>query len=272
MSHPQALKRIEQYQDALAKGRLRSTTFAPSTKHRRHDIPMPHPVSVHHQPVVEVVNRDVVDAILALPRPATPTEHARPPLVLNLASYQAFGGGVERGAVAQEEELFRKTDYGCHRGRELYPLQKEEFVVTPSVAVLKTGAYRDLPPDQVRIVDMLAVSAVRLSEPADGRAPTFSAADLQTASAKIETVFRYAAAHGYRRLVLGALGCGVYRNPPEVVARLFYQMMHKYAKYFDHIVYAVHARGDNPNFDIFHRVLLGRPPMVATAADSPATS
>jgi len=33
--------------------------------------------------------------------------------------------------------------------------------------------------------------------------------------------WRLAAAHGYTRLVLGAWGCGVFRNDPEVVAAAF---------------------------------------------------
>ncbi len=254
----QQLKRIAQYEDVLAKARLRTTTFAPSVKYRLRDIPTPHPVSVRHVPTVSVVNRDVIDTILALP--LVPT---KPPLVLNLASYQEFGGGVARGAIAQEEELFRKTDYGCHRGRELYPLNKDEFVFTPGVAVLKTGSYQDLPPERVRLVDMIAVSALRLPE--DQK--TFTAKETQVTLAKIETLLYFAAAYGYRQLVLGALGCGAYHNPPQVVARLFFQALQKFGHYFDTVVFAVYARGDNPNFAIFHRVLLGRdPPAAVTAA------
>jgi uncharacterized protein (TIGR02452 family) len=38
-------------------------------------------------------------------------------------------------------------------------------------------------------------------------------------------VLALAASHGYRRLVLGAWGCGVFRNEPEVVAAAFAELL-----------------------------------------------
>ncbi len=245
--------RISQYEDVLIKARRLTTTFAPSVKYRPRDIPIPHPISVKHVPNLRVVNHKLIESILSLPFGTSP------PLVLNLASHHHFGGGVERGAFTQEAELFRTTDYGCHRGREFYPLMKDEFVVTPSVTVLKNDKGEDLPIEQIRRVDMIAIPAVRLPDGQD----TFTSKELQIATAKIETLFYYAAAHGYRHLVLGDLGCDVLcRNPPEVVARIFGRTITKFGHHFDLIVFSMFTGG---TFAIFHRMLLGRDPPVAAA-------
>ena len=42
---------------------------------------------------------------------------------------------------------------------------------------------------------------------------------------KIRTIFRIGLVHGHDSLVLGALGCGAFRNPPRHVARLFHEVM-----------------------------------------------
>lgn len=42
---------------------------------------------------------------------------------------------------------------------------------------------------------------------------------------KIRTIFRIGLIHGHDSLVLGALGCGAFRNPPRHVAQLFHEVM-----------------------------------------------
>ena len=47
-----------------------------------------------------------------------------------------------------------------------------------------------------------------------------------------------AAAHGHRTIVLGAWGCGVFRNDPVMVADAFAQTLRAVNK-FDHVVFAI---------------------------------
>ena len=42
---------------------------------------------------------------------------------------------------------------------------------------------------------------------------------------KMRTIFRIGLLHNHDSLVLGALGCGAFRNPPAHIARLFHEVM-----------------------------------------------
>ena len=45
--------------------------------------------------------------------------------------------------------------------------------------------------------------------------------------------------------ILGAFGCGAFKNPPEVVAQAFYEVIYEmgYKKYFKRIVFAIKPSG-----------------------------
>lgn len=55
-------------------------------------------------------------------------------------------------------------------------------------------------------------------------------------------VLAVAAAHGVRELVLGAWGCGVFRNDPAQVAEAFDAGLARYGAAFDRVVFAVWDR------------------------------
>ena len=54
----------------------------------------------------------------------------------------------------------------------------------------------------------------------------------------------------HTNIVFGALGCGVFANPPEEVAEIFNEMIKKYGKCFDNIYFAIKSIRDN-NYDVF---------------------
>lgn len=62
---------------------------------------------------------------------------------------------------------------------------------------------------------------------------------------RAERVLETAAAQGYRRLVLGAWGCGVFRNEPAQVAGAFRALLEpggQFARTFGHVVFGVPDR------------------------------
>jgi uncharacterized protein (TIGR02452 family) len=54
-------------------------------------------------------------------------------------------------------------------------------------------------------------------------------------------ILAVAAQHEADVLILGAFGCGAFKNPPDIVAKAFHDVIQEsnYQSYFDHIVFAI---------------------------------
>jgi uncharacterized protein (TIGR02452 family) len=76
---------------------------------------------------------------------------------------------------------------------------------------------------------------------------------------RAERVLETATGLGYRHLVLGAWGCGVFRNDPAEVAGAFHELLTgpgRFARYFDEVVFAVLDRtAGRTTLAVFERVL-----------------
>ncbi|MFK4100352.1 TIGR02452 family protein [Streptomyces sp. NPDC019531] len=169
--------------------------------------------------------------------------------VLNFASARNPGGGYLNGAQAQEEALCRASAlYTCQlRAREFYdhhrthrdPFYTDRVIHSPAVPVFRDDRGRLL--DSPHLVGFLTAAApnagvVRRTAPE-------RVAELPGALAvRAERVLEVAAAHGYRRLVLGAWGCGVFQNDPARVAGAFRALLGsggRFAGAFEHVVFGV---------------------------------
>ena len=166
------------------------------------------------------------------------------PALLNFASAGHPGGGVETGARAQEETICRRSTltrsiytfdpkYAARYGYALqdgdhYPIVYDFCAVySPNVTVFREGLDCLLMenPYDVAVVTCAALNlngkyAIKLTP--DGHMPQ-SAIDITRN--KIRTVFRIGLTYGNDALVLGAFGCGAFKNPPAEIARLFHEMM-----------------------------------------------
>ena len=60
-------------------------------------------------------------------------------LVLNLADDNFPGGCVSMGSGAQEEALFRRTNYCKSLKIDLYPIKNDEVIYSPDISVIKTN-------------------------------------------------------------------------------------------------------------------------------------
>jgi len=58
-------------------------------------------------------------------------------------------------------------------------------------------------------------------------------------------------------LVLGALGCGAFRNPPRVIARTFRDVLaeEEWGGYFETIIFAILDRPGGPTMEAFREIL-----------------
>src|SRR3989338_7378556 len=84
---------------------------------------------------ITVINADTLDILHKL------TDEGLNPVGLNMANDETPGGGVRSGAGAQEECIFRRTNYFRTLVDDFYPLIDNELVYSPVVNVFKTADY-----------------------------------------------------------------------------------------------------------------------------------
>jgi uncharacterized protein (TIGR02452 family) len=167
---------------------------------------------------------------------------------LNFASAKNPGGGFLKGAHAQEESLARSSGlYASLRaGREFYDfhraqgdlLYSDHMIYSPGVPVFRddTGALLEAPYD-----------VAFLTSPAPNRGairdPATAARIPEVLALRAAKVLAMAHVNGHRRLVLGAWGCGVFRNDPAEVAGAFAVLLcgdGPFAGRFGHVTFAVY--------------------------------
>ena len=180
---------------------------------------------------VRVMSIDCIDAAVAL------VGEGFDPALLNMANQAAAGGGWKTGAAAQEEDLFRRSNLHQLIDQQHYPLPEFGCTHAPGSVYFRRGAsagYAYLP-TPVRIA---TISCAAYVQPAT-RGARLAAAQEEGTRRKIDAVFAAALANGHDSLVLSALGCGAFGNPPSAIARLFKEACTRYAKAFRRIDFAV---------------------------------
>src|SRR5262249_38608560 len=143
---------------------------------------------------------------------------------LNFASAKDPGGGFLNGSQAQEESLARSSALYASllRGWEFYDrhraspscLYLDAMIVSPGCPVFRDDDGTLL--EEPQLVTIITSPALNAGAAADNRPEELP---------RIPEVFRrrseyglaLAASQGANRLVLGAWGCGVFRNDPAVV-------------------------------------------------------
>jgi uncharacterized protein (TIGR02452 family) len=210
-------------------------------------------VDVEKPEGVNVVVKVIVKNIDTLEMAAEMFAEGLRPMVLNLASDHRPGGGVASGKTAQEECIFRRTNAWMTHPSEFYPLAKEECVYSPEVTLIKDINHSLLSGDKCCSFGMLAIAALRQPKTTPDGRDYASDYDRQLMSEKIEAIFKVAIMNGHDSLVLGALGCGVFHNPPEAVASIFRNMIRIYGCHFKRIGFAVLVvnQHDERNFHVF---------------------
>ena len=189
--------------------------------------------------------------------------------VLNFASACNPGGGVTKGAHAQEECLCRiSTLYPCLNvsknwdrfykpHRQLDSLYNSDMIYTPGVTVFKSDTASPVMLDERDWfhVDVVTCAAPNISR-CKGRP---KGSDVQKIFEKrFERVVLAALGYCCEVLVLGAFGCGAFGNSPSIVAAAAYKVMEKYRYCFETVEFAVYCKpGEENNYRVF-RAGLGR--------------
>ncbi|MFD3515606.1 TIGR02452 family protein [Streptomyces sp. NPDC058657] len=177
---------------------------------------------------------------------------ADPVAVLVFASARNPGGGYLNGAQAQEEAvcrssalyacLLRAPDFYAHHRAERDVFYTDRVIHAPGVPVFRGDRGELLAtPYTVGFLTSPAPNAGVVRRTSPGAMHRIPGALARRAERVLET----AVACGYRRLVLGAWGCGVFQNDPATVAGSFRQLLTgdgRFARHFDEVVFAVLGR------------------------------
>ncbi|WP_079408144.1 TIGR02452 family protein [Streptomyces sp. 3211] len=227
---------------ALAEAKAGTRIYGPNRV-----IPDEQPVSGDAVTVVEVTGESSTVAARRLATATAADPDSAPVAVLNFASARNPGGGYIRGAKAQEEALCRASAlyetlleapeyYEIHRA-ERSTFYTDRVIHSPGVPVFRDdrGGLLETP-FRAGFLTSPAPNAgtIRRQEPE-------RVAEIPGALARrAELVLEVAAVHGYRRLVLGAWGCGVFRNDPEQVAEAFRGLLAgRFAGVFERVVFGI---------------------------------
>ena len=199
--------------------------------------------------------------------------------VHNFASATNPGGGVVEGSKAQEESLCRcSTLYPALNTEELFSRYylfhrnrqdvryTDACIYTPDVLIIKTDEMmaKRLPESQWRQADILTCAAPNLRRvpynfmnPGNGLPAEVSAEELfEIHRKRAKHLLTVAAAHKDQILVLGAFGCGAFRNDPQVVAKAYKETLAEFSGVFEHVEFAVFcSEWDKENYEVFRNVM-----------------
>lgn len=180
--------------------------------------------------------------------------------VLNFANPHNPGGGVANGAMAQEECLCRSSNlYPCllvpEAIDEYYSYNKkitnnffsDRVIYTDNVTVFKTD---DTVPVLMPEMEWFNVSILTCAAPYIAkRKHTNKAALKELFKKRIRNIFEVALENHIQILVLGAFGCGAFKNPPEIVASAFNEVIKELYTVLQHnmkkIVFAIKSTNNN---------------------------
>lgn len=168
--------------------------------------------------------------------------------VLNFASAYNPGGGFLGGSMAQEEslcycsnlyylQLLFKDEFYNYNKQFRTKCYTDRMIYTPDTVFIKNSLFHLLP--NPKLANVLTSPAVNLRAALDDKEDEkFCLEIMKQRMYKILLVF---ANSGNDRIILGAYGCGIFRNDPTTIAEYWKEMLDAGFKYqFKEIVFAVY--------------------------------
>jgi uncharacterized protein (TIGR02452 family) len=221
--------------------------------------------------VIYVDSRDCVDC--AIDFISTHPDLHDQTLLLNLANPTKPGGGWQCGAKAQEEQLFRRSNYWQHIATNeydperswQYPIPQFGGIFSPKVLFFRHS--EENPEEQGGpyafmttpfTINCLAVAACQwpplVDDPERNEQVLHPDYEFITKK-KIQTIFSIAFEMKQTVLILSAFGCGAFQNPPQHIARLFQEVIRESFPHCFHTiifsVYTVGAAASQYNYEAF---------------------
>lgn len=170
-------------------------------------------------------------------------------VIMNFANRFTHGGGYLNGARAQEEDLCRVIPalYSSLKNIQ-YPYDKDSVIITPNLTIMRDSDtnYEFLPIRNQISVGIVSVAAQNLQH---------EQFDEQCVRRTLANMYCSVKCHlsGTDTLILGAWGCGAFRNDPNIMARIMNEVNLMYGGYFGRIVFSVPV---GMNHDEFKNTIL----------------
>jgi len=210
--------------------------------------------SLAYETVIEVMNETTLQGAKRL----SDSSKFKKIGVLNFASAKNAGGGFLGGSQAQEESLARNSAlyatlekhpeyYEYHRKVNKTLLYSHHMIYSPDCPVfrLDDGTLLEKP----YLVDFLTSPAPNRGAIAQNEPNSLDKIDTLFAE-RIEHILNLFLENGCDALVLGAWGCGVFRNSPEMVAKLFAEKLLANGKFLNVFKYIVFSIPENPKNNV----------------------
>ncbi len=188
-------------------------------------------------------------------------------LVMSLASSVRPGGAVRDGASAQEEDLCRKSSlllsleskaaksYYDYNNSLHTHLGSDAVMISPDVVVIRDGNGALL--KEPFKISVISCAAPNIRFGFEGKSEEEYKKMLQK---RLEGMLCCAFSMGYRNLILGAFGCGIFGNDAAVVSDAFLEAFKAFREIpFSHVDFAVLCRdGKDYNYREFCRNFDGK--------------
>lgn len=180
--------------------------------------------------------------------------------ILNFANPEVPGGGVKCGAKAQEESLCRCSNlYPCIASPSVYEdfynyhykcgrfFYSDRIIYTKDISVFKDDELNLLDKKQMFKVDVITCAAPLTAK----RSYTNKTVLYELYRSRIKNIFNVAIENNVDVLVLGAFGCGAFKNPPDIVAKAFKSIIteNQYDEFFNEIVFAIKSSNNDDPFE-----------------------
>lgn len=182
--------------------------------------------------------------------------------VLNFACSTEPGGGVLEGSIAQEESLCRSsTLYPCLSSTQMYEefyyphicsrnfINNDDCIYTPYVTVFQTD---ELFPIMLKRKDWFHTNIITCCAPALNHTHLFGHSLYDLHYKRLCRILDIAASKKNSIMILGAFGCGAFRNNPHIVSEAMMNVIKHYRYAFKKIIFAIPCNVKlNSNYDIF---------------------
>lgn len=169
-------------------------------------------------------------------------------MCLNFASAKNPGGGFLNGAIAQEESLALSSAlyssqlevpnfYKTHRGMKSC-VYTDGMILSPNVPVFRNHDGDLVPYSTCTFITSAAVNTGVVKQREPEKETAIPALMLQ----RMDKLMTLCVHQKIDTLILGAWGCGVFQNDPQMIAELFHKQLEgKYKGVFKKVVFAVYA-------------------------------